>query len=330
MAKAKINSILILQGWAMLWVIIGHAPLNSAGENPPLVQWLVDFAYSFHMPLFVFISGYLFHLTRISQNFAYKDIISDKLIRLGIPYLFFTFVTMVIKYVAPGAVTRKVSLSLTYLCEALINPSDGPLNELWFVMMLFCLFALYPLWQQGGIKGIIIATGCMLVYHIIPVFSPNILSASSFCRNAIYFSLGVLAARYRDKPLLSLKNIIAIAIVLAISALSDLLMPWHIKPFEQTKSLGLIVISAFLAHYADRFIPWLFLLWRNYTYQIYLMGLFFQIAIKILYKKGIIESYPLGFILCILLGLYAPVIISLIAKRINNKFINLCLGLRTK
>jgi hypothetical protein len=107
-------------------------------------------------------------------------------------------------------------------------------------------------------------------------------------------------------------------------------MLWHIKPFEQTKSLGLIVTSAFLAHYADRFIPWLFLLWRNYTYQIYLMGLFFQIAIKILYKKGIIESYPLGFILCILLGLYAPVIISLIAKRINNKFINLCLGLRTK
>ena len=54
-AKAKINWLLILQGWAMLWVVIGHAPLLPVAEQQPLyVDILYRFAYSFHMPLFIF------------------------------------------------------------------------------------------------------------------------------------------------------------------------------------------------------------------------------------------------------------------------------------
>ncbi len=330
MAKAKINSILILQGWAMLWVVIGHAPLDSATGNPPLVQWLYDFAYSFHMPLFVFVSGYLFQLTRISRSFTYKDMIVEKLIRLGIPYIVFTVIAMVAKIIIPEAAKRQFSFSFTTFAEALINPSDGPLNELWFILMLLCLFALYPLWRQGGIKGITIAVGCLLLYHLTPIFSPNILSVSSLCRHAIYFSLGVLAARYRSDALISTRNIVAVLITLAISTLSDWLMPWHIKPFEMTTALSLIITSIGIANLASHFIPQLFFSWRNYTYQIYLMGLFFQIAIKFIYKKGIVANYPLCFVICILAGLYMPVLTSLVAKKINNRFINTCLGLHTK
>ena len=63
--KKKINWLLILQGWTMLWVVIGHAFLGKPGEGPQWENVLTYFAYSFHMPLFMLVSGWLFYLTRL-------------------------------------------------------------------------------------------------------------------------------------------------------------------------------------------------------------------------------------------------------------------------
>lgn len=45
-----------LKGFAILCVVVGHI----AAFNPKC-DLLIDFVYSFHMPLFFFISGFLFH-----------------------------------------------------------------------------------------------------------------------------------------------------------------------------------------------------------------------------------------------------------------------------
>ena len=64
-SKKKINWLLILQGWAMLWVVIGHAFLGKPGEGPEWENALFHCAYSLHMPLFMLVSGWLFYLTRL-------------------------------------------------------------------------------------------------------------------------------------------------------------------------------------------------------------------------------------------------------------------------
>lgn len=82
----------------MLWVVVGHAPLLSVDMiQPGYVEILYRIAYSFHMPLFIFVSGYLFYMTRISKPMPYAEMVLDKLKRLGIPFLFFTLVAMVVK-----------------------------------------------------------------------------------------------------------------------------------------------------------------------------------------------------------------------------------------
>ena len=63
--KKKINWLLILQGWAMLWVVIGHSYLGVFKEGPEWENTLCKFAYSFHMPLFMLVRGWLFYLTRL-------------------------------------------------------------------------------------------------------------------------------------------------------------------------------------------------------------------------------------------------------------------------
>lgn len=108
--KAKINWLSILQAWAMLWVVIGHASLSK--EIKP--EWDTNFvtvAYMFHMQLFVLVSGYLFRLTRLNdlKKWTYGKILNDKVIRLGVPGLFFSLVALVLKSIFPGEMNRQVA-----------------------------------------------------------------------------------------------------------------------------------------------------------------------------------------------------------------------------
>ena len=64
----KINWLSSIQGWAMLWVIIGHAFLGRIGEGPIWENCMINFAYSFHMPLFMLVSGWLFFHTRLNNK----------------------------------------------------------------------------------------------------------------------------------------------------------------------------------------------------------------------------------------------------------------------
>ena len=75
----------------MLWVVIGHAFLGKPGDGPQWENELFNFAYSFHMPLFMLVSGWLFYLTRLRLNkntlsqWTCWAIVKDKAVRLLIP-----------------------------------------------------------------------------------------------------------------------------------------------------------------------------------------------------------------------------------------------------
>lgn len=110
--RKKINWLLILQGWAMLWVVIGHSPLDLE-TMPGYVDSLYQFAYSFHMPLFMLVSGFLFYLTRLndgrsegSKKWSYYRIFKDKALRLLLPGLVFSFLAFVLKIFFSGEMER--------------------------------------------------------------------------------------------------------------------------------------------------------------------------------------------------------------------------------
>lgn len=97
-------------------------------------------------------------------------------------------------------------------------------------------------------------------------------------------------------------------------------------PFITT--VGGITISFGIALLLDRYIPKTFFSFRNYTYQIFLMGIFAQMFVKIMFKH-ISMPYIVAYILCILMGLYVPVLVSKLLEKINWKPLSLCVGLKT-
>lgn len=85
-----------------------------------------------------------------------------------------------------------------------------------------------------------------------------------------------------------------------------------------------VALCLLLSHYRTR----LFSSFRDYTFQIFLMGLFFQMGIRFLYVKldNELLYWPL-YVLSILLALYMPVLISKMIRKIESPFIHQCFGL---
>lgn len=332
MAKTKINWLLILQGWAMLWVVIGHSPLGEPETGPEWENILYHFAYSFHMPLFMLVSGWLFYRTRFGvkdsggggKKWTYPAIVKDKALRLLLPGLVFSVVALVLKVFFPGEMSRQVGLNMNDIIHSYIYPYDNPFREIWFIVTLFWLFLMTPVWKLT-LKKDSIMWGTVLLLIGFHVWNPKVefLCIGTIFNYAIWFYLGLVISKTNAVELLFMKSVpITFLVGVAVYVLGLYTNEFLVKS-------GGIVFSFAIALAADKYIPKLFISFRNYTYQIFLMGIFSQIGLKILYRH-IAMPYMLAFLLCVAVGLYVPVFISKVAERINWIPLLMCMGLKKK
>lgn len=323
MRKEKINWLLILQGWTMLWVVIGHSPLGEPGEGPVWENFLYSTAYSFHMALFMVISGFLFYRTRIAaEGWSYTRMLKDKALRLLLPMAVFTLFAFALKLLFPDEVSRESSLSAGALLEAFICPYNGPLREMWFIMSLMWMFALMPLWH-AILSNVYVTALAFLALVALHYFHPDteILNIGRTLKYAIWFFLGLLLGKYdgavafaRRYPL----PLLAAGIVIYILGL---------RFDEALAALGGIVTSFSLAFLLDRIWPRVFSTFRDYTYQIFLMGIFAQVAVRILFRH-LSVPYSAVWLVCLLAGLYVPVAIALLLKKLNFDPLLRCIGMK--
>ena len=83
--KRRNEFIDFLRGGAILLVLWGHCLQGCNADSFNIFQnWMFRIIYSFHMPLFMLISGYLFWNSR---NKTLKDIIIRRIVTIGIPFL---------------------------------------------------------------------------------------------------------------------------------------------------------------------------------------------------------------------------------------------------
>ena len=117
----------------MLWVVVGHVFLGKYRGGPEWETLLNNFAYSFHMKLFMLVSGYLFYKTRMvparpsgGNLWQYKDIVIDKIKRLLLPGVVFTIIAFVVKLAVPGEVNRQTGLNMQEIVHWIFYPYDNP------------------------------------------------------------------------------------------------------------------------------------------------------------------------------------------------------------
>lgn len=306
--------------------VIGHAPLESVHDQmPSVVGFLYKTAYYFHMPLFAAISGYLFYFSRLSRdNWPYWVILEEKVKRLLIPGLFFSVVALILKLLFPSDMERPVSLSIRYVAEIILYPGRGPLGEVWFIVALMWFFILTPLWKfmLRSIK-INVLTLCVLAIPLLFPVDADFLCVGDSLKLIFYFSLGVSFSKYCQNTSLNWKWY---ALGMGSVVLFGISFTYSLTILA---SISGIVASVALALLLDKFFPFSFRTFREYYFQIFLMGIFFQIFVKMLYHHFELP-YWIGYAACILIGIYCPVFISVFIQKYCPRQLCVLFGVKKK
>lgn len=152
----KHNIILdVAKGIAILLVVLGHSfPSNifNGKETIDIVaKWIFDLVYSFHMPVFFFVSGYLFFS---SWNSKREGTIKKKACRLLIPYLAFSVLYIPLRMLASSMANSEFGNQYWKLFLG-ISPNGG----VWFLYVLFVFYMItYYFISKRNIKTILVIT----------------------------------------------------------------------------------------------------------------------------------------------------------------------------
>ncbi len=180
--------ILIAKGVGIVLVVIGHFYPQI---SPAYWIEIRQIIYSFHMPLFFIISGYLYRYGKHS----YRDLIKIKVKRLLYPFVTIAGFFYLIKYLAGRVVILEYAVNLDSLYTLLADPVNSYVPLLWFVHALFLMFALYPLFRLF-LNNLSIL---MIVLFINAALGSEILVFGKALANLPFFLVGVMIRERGDK-----------------------------------------------------------------------------------------------------------------------------------
>lgn len=327
----KILWLSIIQGWAILLVVVGHVTAYTyagpEGEIYPLSDLIQRMCYAFHMPLFMFVSGGLLYFTRLRRDWPTGRLYVDKLKRLLIPFVAFTIIGFLIKIPVAGVAKRGMDISLHGLGMAFWDPVNGPLKELWFVGTLMWLMFMYPVYRVMLRKpwGDILLLAVTLVPFVAGVhFSfSGWLNLAGVSRYAFYFVGGMLFFKHRCMDWLSSHLWATLAATLLYAAG----VAFSAVPAIVTASAG-IVMSFGWAGVVSRWLPGLFSSFRDHSFQIFLVGIFPQMLVELFVWRRVHEEWmqlPFYLVSC-LFALAAGVLVGRLAPKLPWRWLRWCVG----
>lgn len=184
----------IAKALCILLVVVGH--FNPDGA-PAWWKCINHIIYSFHMPLFLFVSGYVYLHTLRKQS--YISFIGKKCRRLAVPYLITSAIIISIKLLSGGNAHTSAPVTPFSFVEMLYLPAAG--YFLWFVWALLLMFAI--VWFAKGKKARIALLVASVVLYYTPINFPELFCLRKFKMMMLYFMSGVVFAELDLKIIFS-------------------------------------------------------------------------------------------------------------------------------
>ena len=230
-----------LKGWLIILVVLGHAIQNTLGAACGS-NHLWNIIYSFHMPAFMAMSGFVAYRPNRSLGMGISNCISTiyrRFLQLVIPFVIWTLILLVIK---SGLTLGNIKLYLFY-------PDKG----LWFLWVLFIINVFFFLgsWVAERLKikeeYLIVGIGLLLA-GIMVVFDFRLLGFQFIAYYYLFYSLGYFLNKYNDRLVTKKK------VVIVILSLVWLVLAWFWNMHELPGFLNEIPIPHTLMQYFYRFV----------------------------------------------------------------------------
>lgn len=171
-----------LKGALIILVVLGHCIQYSTNNFDNI--FLFRFIYAFHMPLFMWVSGYV--------NYREGDtdlrIIKRRSIQLVLPFVSWTILTACL------------SQNFSYIWDVVLNPT----LSVWFIWDLFliiCFSTLVNYYSEKYKKENLISTiiAFFLAEAIVKIFNINILDISHALDMGVFYIIGFFMHKYKIK-----------------------------------------------------------------------------------------------------------------------------------
>lgn len=197
----RIEWVDLCKGFAMILVLIGHSYAP---------QWLHTWLYSFHMPLFFFLSGYVFSVRKYPD---FRSFLRAKLRTLFLPACGFGMLTSIIKYCLQpdGSFAVFLLKKSAAIFIQLRGSTDYDLG-LWFFTYLFVVeiafWFLLKLTNEKMKPIVLLLTAAAAVGYLYHVFIGGIVpwSLDAACIAIGFFGAGYLIRQYGQNVLQKVRD----------------------------------------------------------------------------------------------------------------------------
>lgn len=328
-----VKIISFLQTFTIILVVVGHCFIGEAGEEPLVygMMWI----YSFHMPMFILLSGWLF-------SYKYKDnlysirlfgkdsFVVGKVRRLLVPYFLLSSIVFLFKPYLSNYAARPIGFTFDEYLYQLLYPYDNVMGQLWFLPTLFFIFLIVvvinkllstiPL-RVSQVMMLLVFLICSLLFKPLQI---EILNISGILHYLFYFQLGVVIQRYEILEKIGKTKVHVEALLLLIASVCLLMVPPFVGDHQVAALIG-IVFSICLGYiylcHNSHFLDHL----HGASYTIYLFSWFPQVICNQLLLGSVQLGTLYFFVLSSITGVYIPWLIYQYEIKGKKTFVRSCL-----
>ncbi len=206
--KDILKFIAYLQIIGILLVVFGHSfhqyPDGSGGTSLLIYRMM----YSFRMPLFMFVSGFLMVYTTVIRQSANSGwrFVRSKMRRLMIPYFFLSVVVFVPRALMSSMADDPIELSLGSFIRSMFYVDNMVIPFFWFLQASFILLVGSHLFihymRRAGLRDAVVFFILGSVAIILLVLTPvagEFFSFNQVCRLGVYFVAGMVYCRWHQR-----------------------------------------------------------------------------------------------------------------------------------
>lgn len=306
----------IAKAIGIILVVIGH--FFPAG-SPHWYEIGRQVIYSFHMPLFVFISGFVY-IYAYNDSVSYGTVLAKKFRRIALPYFMVSFAFIAIKLLMQIlGVYLKNPVSAESFLRVFWQPEAAV--SFWYLWALWWFYMIVPLFRTR--KSRLLLFVLVSLISVLPLNLPDIFSLPKTREMFPYFMLGALMADWdRDWTVFRRLPTYVWYLLFAVCVLL-----WQCLGIRLGIVLALsgaasvICVSESLVRLIDRgHLLWLDKVSRS-SYLIYLLHpIFIAAVLALIHKAGPAMSNEMFFIpamcLACFLAVTGPMLVGMILKKI--------------
>lgn len=207
----KLEYINVLRILALILVILAHSSAVYTGawgfklvnNKSKTIKYITKCFQTFRMPLFVFISGYLYHFNRVKlgKYKSFPEFVKKKAKRLLIPYLMVGILFMIPVQMIFNIYSDNESFFYKVVNEILLANMPG---HLWFLLALFNIFMIFYLVEEYvnkksiifNKKGIVINFIILICIGFFTRNIPNFYQFQSSLEYFVFFYMGYVFSEY--------------------------------------------------------------------------------------------------------------------------------------